>query len=103
MKTIDTLICEDLKKKEEKNPIGLKEMDYSTPNRLLEEVGSSVIHLLNDFFVSPNGPKLRDIFSHGVVHPHSIHLAIVDQILALFLFLCLKYISPEEQSIFVLF
>lgn len=95
MKTIDTLISENLKKKEEKKQINLNQFS-ETKNCLLEEFGNTIIHLLEDLFVSSNGPKLRDLFSHGVIQPDCIHPSILDQILVLFSFLCIKYIPISK-------
>ena len=64
-------------------------------NALRRELGDGVVDCLLDLFHNPRGPRLRDRVAHGEVLDEHLDGGLVEDLVAVLLFLCRRYTPPE--------
>ena len=84
MTTIDTLLDEF--------------MENGTVNQVSAEFGKQIMFMLLDIFIWEDGPRLRDVISHGAIDPVTIPFNLVQRVLLITVALGLKYWEGKEEG-----
>jgi hypothetical protein len=84
MTTIDTLLDERL--------------ENNSPNRVVDDFGKQIMFMLLDIFFWEDGPRLRDIISHGAIDPVTIPFYLVQRTLLISVNLGIKYINSSQRG-----